>query len=125
MLTNAHGKICYMEIPAVDMQRSADFYAKAFGWRIRKRGDGAAAFDDPTGGVSGAWVTGRPPASQPGLVVYIMVDNIEQAVEKVKASGGEIVQPIGVDAPELTARFRDPEGNVLALYEEPRKAKPS
>jgi uncharacterized protein len=122
--TTAHGKICYMEMPAIDVQRSADFYAKVFGWRIRKRGDGATAFDDPTGEVSGAWVTGRPPASQPGLVVYIMVDNIEKAVEAVKANGCEIVQPIGVDAPELTARFRDPGGNVMALYQQPSKAKP-
>ena len=26
--TLANGKICYVEIPAVDLQRSADFYAK-------------------------------------------------------------------------------------------------
>jgi hypothetical protein len=32
-----------------------------------------------------------------------------------------IVQPIGVDAPEMTARFRDPGGNVIGLYQEPAK----
>ena len=35
---------------------------------------GATAFDDTTGEVSGAWVLGRPPAAQPGLLFYIMVD---------------------------------------------------
>ncbi|MGH9859555.1 MAG: VOC family protein [Candidatus Acidiferrales bacterium] len=34
-------------------------------------------------------------------------------------NGGEIVQPIGADAPEITARFRDPAGNVIGLYQEP------
>jgi hypothetical protein len=29
------------------------------------------------------------------------------------------VQPIGADAPEITARFRDPAGNVIGLYQEP------
>ena len=57
--TPTNGKICYVEIPALDIRRSADFYAKVFGWRIRKRGDGSTAFDDATGAVSGAWVTGR------------------------------------------------------------------
>src|SRR4051794_36121845 len=114
-----NGKICYIEMPATDIARSAEFYRVAFGWSIRKRGDGATAFDDTTGQVSGAWVLGRPPLDRPGLLVYIMVDNMEQAVAKVIANGGEIVQPVGVDAPEITARFRDPGGNVLGLYQEP------
>jgi predicted enzyme related to lactoylglutathione lyase len=37
----------------------------------------------------------------------------------VVANGGEIAQPIGVDAPEITARFRDPSGNVIGLYQHP------
>jgi hypothetical protein len=32
------------------------------------------------------------------------------------------VQPLGADAPELTARFRDPGGNVIGLYQEPTQA---
>jgi len=64
--------------------------------------------------VSGAWVLGRPPAAQPGLLVYILVDSV--AVNSVVANGGEIVKLIGADAPEITARFRDPAGNVIALY---------
>jgi uncharacterized protein len=69
--------------------------------------------------VSGAWVTGRPAAVEPGLMLYIMVDDAAATVEAVVAAGGEIVQPIGVDAPEITARFRDPGGNVIGLYQEP------
>ncbi len=36
------GKLCYIEIPAVDVARSADFYRDAFGWTLRQRADGAA-----------------------------------------------------------------------------------
>jgi predicted enzyme related to lactoylglutathione lyase len=49
-----------------------------------------------------------------------MVDSVEATVDAVVANGGEIVQPIGADAPEITARFRDPGGNVVGLYQEPR-----
>jgi uncharacterized protein len=114
-----NGKICYIEIPATDVARSAEFYAGVFGWRIRQRGDGSTAFDDTVGQVSGTWVLGRPPGSSPGLLVYIMVDSVASAMEAVVAHGGEIVQPIGADAPEITARFRDTAGNVFGLYQNP------
>ncbi len=117
--TLTHGKVCYIELPATDIERSAAFYADVFGWRIRQRGDGHTAFDDTTGEVSGTWVTGRPPSREPGLLVYIMVDDAVAMVERVIAHGGEIVQPIGADAPEVTARFRDPAGNVVGLYQQP------
>jgi hypothetical protein len=71
MPTFGNGKICYIELPATDVVRSAEFYKNVFGWNIRKRGDGATSFDDTVGEVSGAFVLGRPPASAPGLLVYI------------------------------------------------------
>jgi predicted enzyme related to lactoylglutathione lyase len=58
-----NGKICYVELPATDIGRSAEFYRKVFGWGIRKRGNGSTAFDDGVGQVSGTWVTGRAPAT--------------------------------------------------------------
>jgi predicted enzyme related to lactoylglutathione lyase len=117
--TIANGKICYLEMPATDIARSAEFYKGVFGWNIRKRGDGSTAFDDTTGEVSGTWVLGRPPAAKPGLLFYIMVDSVAATVDALVAHGGEIVQPIGADAPEITARFRDPGENVIGLYQQP------
>lgn len=120
--TLANGKVCYIEIPATETQRSVDFYRQVFGWRIRQRGDGHPAFDDTTGEVSGTWVLGRPASQHPGLLFYIMVDSVAETMDAVIANGGDIVQPIGVDAPEVTARFRDPAGNVIGLYQEPSRS---
>src|SRR5580765_151857 len=116
--TIGNGKICYIEMPAVDIARSADFYSRVFGWSIRTRGDGSTAFDDGVGEVSGTWVRGRPPQS-PGLVVYIMVDDAAATLAAVVANGGQVVQAIGADAPEITARFKDPGGNIIGLYQQP------
>jgi len=116
--TLSNGKICYVEMPATDIARSAEFYKSVFGWNIRQRGNGHTAFDDTTGEVSGTWVRGRPPASAPGLLVYVMVDSVAATLDSIVANGGEIVQPIGADAPEITARFRDPGGNVVGLYQQ-------
>jgi predicted enzyme related to lactoylglutathione lyase len=117
--TIANGKICYVEIPSTDPNRSSTFYNNVFGWKIRTRGDGATAFDDGVGEVSGAFVKGRKPSSEIGALVYIMVDNIEETIQTIMQSGGKIIQPVGVDAPEITARFSDPDGNVFGLYQEP------
>ncbi len=119
--TLGNGKICYVELPAHDVARSAEFYEKVFGWRTRRRGDGALAFDDGVGQVSGTWVSGRPPAASPGLLIYVMVDSIAATIDRILAHGGAVVQPVGADAPEITARFRDPAGNVLGLYQEPSR----
>src|SRR6267142_6841227 len=112
---SANGKICYVEIPATDIARSAQFYSQVLGWNIRHRGNGSTAFDDTAGGVSGAWVLRRSPASEPGLLIYVMVDSVAATIDLIVANGGEIVQPVGGDAPEITARFRDPAGNVIGL----------
>jgi predicted enzyme related to lactoylglutathione lyase len=117
--TFANGKICYIEMPATDVARSAEFYKKVFGWPNRKRGDGSTAFDDSVNEVSGTWALGRPPSAKPGLLFYIMVDSVAATIDAVVAQGCEIVQPIGADAPEITARFRDPAGNVIGLYQQP------
>jgi uncharacterized protein len=50
-----------------------------------------------------------------------MVDNVAATCDAVTTNGGDIVQSIGVDAPEITARFRDPGGNVIGLYQEPSR----
>ena len=85
-----HGKICYLEIPAVDVQRSAAFYEQVFGWRTRTRSDGHLAFDDGVKEVSGSWVTGRPASGSPGLLIYIMVDNLADTCNAIIAAGGEV-----------------------------------
>ena len=119
----ANGKICYLEIPALDVKRSADFYEKVFGWQIRRREDGLVAFDDGVGEVSGTWVTGREPSNRPGVIIHIMVADMNATIEAVIANGGKIVRPVGADLPEITARFSDLAGNIFGLYQERALAK--
>lgn len=116
-----NGKICYLEIPAIDIQTSVNFYRSVFGWNVRARGDGSIAFDDGVGEVSGTWVLHRSAITEVGLLIYIMVDSVAATIDSVIAHDGEIVQQIGADAPEITARFSDPAGNILGLYQQPAR----
>jgi len=112
-----NGKICYLELPSRDLAESSAFYRDIFDWKISKRADGSVTFDDGVGGVSGRWRTDRKPNIEIGQLVHIMVDDIEVTIQKIKHHGGTIVQPVGMDAPEITALFRDLSDNVLGLYQ--------
>jgi predicted enzyme related to lactoylglutathione lyase len=116
--TYANGKICYIEIPALDAVASAAFYHEAFGWEIRHHDDGSLAFDDGVFEVSGTWRTDRTPSTNPGIMIHIMVADAEATVAKIIAAGGEIVAAVSADPPEITAHFRDVAGNVLSIYQE-------
>src|SRR3954447_20075942 len=115
--TFGHGKICYLEIPAIDLATSAAFFEKVFRWKVRTRGDGSTAFDDGVGQVSGTWLLDKKPATNPEIVIHIMVDDMNTTIDAVVANGGKIVQPVGAHLPEITAQFSDPAGNVFGLYQ--------
>ncbi len=112
------GKICYIEMPATDIQASATFYSQVFGWHVRERGDGSVAFDDTVAGVSGTWLLDRPPSTRPGLMVHIMVADLNRTIAALEAAGGAIVQPADPESEEIFAHFRDPAGNVLGIYQQ-------
>jgi uncharacterized protein len=117
-------RFCYIEIPATDPRKSAEFYKSVFGWNIRRGDTDRPSFDDPSG-VSGAFVTYLKPAQQPGILPSIWVEDIDEFVAKVATNGGEIVEPPHPDSPDsvcLIATFRDPAGNSLRLYWEPKAA---
>jgi predicted enzyme related to lactoylglutathione lyase len=117
-----HGKICYLEIPAAAPEASADFYGSIFGWQIKKRGDGALAFDD-TGGVSGTWVKESDRTPDERTRIYIMVDAIAETLTRIEAAGGRVLTPRTDIGPGMGAfaAFADPVGNEFGLYEEPRR----
>jgi predicted enzyme related to lactoylglutathione lyase len=113
-------RLCYLEIPALDVHQSAKFYEKVFGWNIRHRDTDRPSFDDATGNVSGAWVTGRESAREPGLLAYIWVDSIEAILKQATAHGSVVVETAHPDSPgssNLIATFRDPAGNLIGLYQ--------
>ncbi len=115
-------RVCYLQIPAVDVHQSADFYEKVFGWNIRRRDSDHPSFDDAANNVSGGWFTNLTPMREAGLIVSIWVDDIAATLAKVAAHGGEAFEAPHPDQPDSTsliANFRDPAGNLIGLYQEP------
>jgi uncharacterized protein len=113
-----HGGLSYLEIPALDPRQSAAFYEKVLGWRIRHPDTDDPRFSDATGHLIGCWVTDRPIAREPGLLPYIYVDHIDDAVKRVAAHGGQVVKGPYAEGNLRVATVRDPAGNVIGLWQE-------
>jgi len=116
--TFGNGKICYVELPSRNIKESSTFYNNVFGWNIRTNDDGTVSFDDGVNEVSGTWRIDRKPSTEIGMLIHIMVDDIEASIKAVIKHGGKIIQPVGMEAPEITAKFSDPSGNVLGLFQQ-------
>jgi predicted enzyme related to lactoylglutathione lyase len=116
--TLSNGKICYVELPAIDIEKSSLFYAEVFGWNIRTGSNGRLEFDDGIGEVSGTWVTGRQAATEQGLLLSIMVDNVDDTVKLLESHGSSIVNKANIGDDQFIAWFTDPAGNVLGIYQD-------
>ena len=112
------GGLSYLEIPAIDPDRSARFYERVLGWKIEGTGSGLRKFQDPDGYLIGRWVTNRVISRDAGLLPYFYIEQIESAVNRVAEDGGTIVQNIRPEGNLWVATVRDPAGNLIGLWEE-------
>jgi predicted enzyme related to lactoylglutathione lyase len=122
------GRVVHFELPYDDAERARRFYADAFGWDLTPMPEmdytivstGPMSQDGrPTepGYVNGGLLS-RSEAASPGPVVVVDVDDIDAALAQAESAGGQTVvgrTPVGDMG--FTAYLRDPEGNVLGLWE--------
>lgn len=112
-----NGAVSYLHIPAVDPAASARFYESVFGWHVHDHDAARPSFDDPSGTLSGAFVTNQQAGQAPGLLPYVYVDRIDEAVERIRALGGEIVVAPYPEGNLRVATFHDPAGNTIGLWQ--------
>jgi len=101
-----------IEFPADDLERSRRFWEGVLGIRLedRKQGQGSAV---QARGHAEAYVGLHPRGPGPGdraALPYFLVPDLDEAVERVLALGGEIVHPGA-----RWAICRDSEGNPFGL----------
>lgn len=111
-----NGKVSYLEIPAVDPGRSANFYEKVFGWKVGRGNPDHISFDDGTGELIGRWSSERS-VVEPGFLPYIYVDRVAETLRNIVASGGEIEDGPRSEGNLLIATFRDPAGNLVGVWQ--------
>ena len=123
-------KVVHFEIPADDVGRAKGFYGAVFGWQLDTQpiGDGeytsviTTAIDPQTyaptepGGINGGMM--QRSADTPSPVITVGVDDPDRSLKEVEANGGTVVTP-RTPIPDMGAfaYFKDPEGNVMGLWE--------
>ncbi|MER8865386.1 VOC family protein [Mesorhizobium sp. M0751] len=115
MSNNNDQRIDYVEFNVKDIQRSRDFYGKAFGWTFTDYGPQYCEFND--GRLSGGFAAG-PARSGGGPLVILYADDLPGTVKRVEQAGGKIVRPIYGFPGGRRFHFADPDGYELAVYTE-------
>lgn len=112
----------WVEIRVRDLEKTKRFYEGIFSWKISGNENKDYAYwlintgEKPGGGM---W---RFPEGKPlGVVVYILVDNIDRTLEKVVELGGKVIVPKSKENGNAMATFADPDGNLFGLYEYTKK----
>jgi len=88
-------RVIHFEIPASDPERAANFYRKAFGWKIEK-----------WPGPMDYWMVNTGAEGAPGINGGLMkntqvktttntigVDSVDAAVKTVQSAGGKLIMP--------------------------------
>jgi hypothetical protein len=115
------GELGFFELGVEDVERGRAFYEALFGWRFEP-GPNGQGFSIATPTVAGGMHGGDAGASP---YVFFDVEDMDAAVEQVRALGGEVVD-VGVEGgEESVARFgrfklcRDDQGSTFGLHQPP------
>ena len=112
-------RVVHFEIPAKDPKKSAAFYKKVFGWKIKQWGKeqywmvqtGNSKMPGIDGGI-------MPKKDLKTTVNTVGVDSVDKAVKKVIAAGGKLVRPkIAIPTMGWLAYCVDTDGNVFGMME--------
>ncbi len=122
------GDISWHELNTTDHEAAWDFYQKLFGWEKTQAMDMSPELGTyQTWGRKGLELGGmfNKPKEIPGppfWLYYAMVDDVHQAVEKVKANGGKILNgPMEVPGGDWIAQCMDPQGAAFAIHSVAKK----
>jgi uncharacterized protein len=110
------GGVSYLRIPARDPRLLARFYETVFGWTVRLEPKNPS-FEDGSGHVIGHFMDSLPAAGEAGVLPYVFVDRVDDALQRALANGAEIVTPPYPEGDLWVASFRDPSGNVIGVWQ--------
>ena len=127
------GEVGHFELPADKPERARKFYAAVFGWKMSEVPEmnytmvRTGLVDDKgmpkaPGYIGGGVVPRGGAVEHP--VLTIVVDEISEAEKAIEGGGGQIIQrkqAVGDGSMGYMGYFRDTEGNVVGLYQNPKQ----
>jgi uncharacterized protein len=120
--------VTHFEIFAEDASELAQFYRDLFDWKV-EQAPGVDYFRIQTGptenhGIAGGLLN-RPIPGPRSWVHYVLVESIDQTIDRLQNLGGKVVYPkTAVPKTVWYAVVEDPQGNIFAFYQHDAKAMP-
>ena len=109
--------VVHVEIPALSVEAAGKFYHELFGWKMEHVPEFDYTMWEDGSGYGGGFnkVDHENPVGQ--VLVYIDSDDIEADLKKIAKLGGVIVrEKTEIPGTGWFGLFKDPTGNMLALY---------
>lgn len=129
--------VVHFEMPYADSNRVSKFYQSAFGWNTKTLGDDMGRYvvaettktgdHGPTtpGAINGGFYAQQAAKEAPHPSVVIAVEDIQQAMRKVKEAGGKVLgEPTDIPGIGRHVAFADTEGNRNSMLQ-PKGWKPA
>ena len=122
--------VVHFEMPAVDKKRVSEFYKTVFGWEMQLMGpemgnyllatttpSGEDGPKDP-GAINGGFFDKKDEEGFTSPHLVISVENLEESMEAVKSSGGEIMgEPMDIPGVGKYVSFKDTEDNIVSMLQ--------
>ena len=107
--------VVHFEIGSKNSAETAKFYSAVFGWQFAPMGGAQLVSGGHEGGPTGMLnALGHPPENY--VTVYVQVDDLEAALERVAEAGGKtMVPPIPLPDGRRFAWINDTAGNIIGL----------
>jgi uncharacterized protein len=109
--------IVHIEIPAADSAKAGKFYADLFGWKIEHVPEMNYTMWDAGDGSGGGFNPLGEHVKAGDVLIYVNSDDIEADLKKAKSLGGTILtEKSEIPNTGWWGVFKDPTGNMIALY---------
>jgi len=106
-------RLNYVELPVGNLPVSADFFAAAFGWTLKRFGPAYAA---TLTGETDLGLQGDPAEQTAAPLPIIEVDDLPAALAAVERAGGVVTRPVFSFPGGTRFHFREPSGLELAVW---------
>lgn len=121
------GEFVWNELATNNVKAAKDFYSKVFGWEFTDKKVDDMTYtmikkgDKEFGGI---WAIPEAQKDQipPHWLAYILVENVEQSLEKARQNGATVIKPVQKAGDMgLFAVIKDPTGAHVALWQPLKK----
>jgi len=111
--------VAFFEVSSPEPDRARRFYGELFGWQVAAAPEmgGYGLVDTAAGAAAiGGGIGPVADGVTAGVRIYVRVDDLEAALQRVEDAGGKVVVQPFDHGPTRAAHVLDPAGNRIGVF---------